>query len=348
MALLRPAALAVAGPVTALWFLAPAAAWWLSRPIRPARPRLSGDDQAFLRTVARRTWRFFESFVGAEDHHLPPDNFQEDPPRGSAHRTSPTNIGLYLTSTLAAYDFGYCSAGDVAERLSLTLATLDQMQRHRGHFYNWYDTITLEPLRPMYVSTVDSGNLAGHLLTLASGLEEIEQLPILRPAIFSGLVDTLEVLAEISASSPAAARESARLRAGLRTIPTTLSASYRLLAQLSEGARELTRAAAGQGVSEAAWWANAFEAQVRRALEELAHMAPWVALPAPADARLDEALTLGETARLEQLMPSLEDEGLRAAVSLASERAATRIGELRLLAARCRELADLDYELLYD
>ena len=113
LALRSPGALPVAGPVIALWILAPAASWWLSQPIRASRSGLSPEDLAFLRTVARRTWRFFETFVGPDDNDLPPDNFQEDPPQGIAHRTSPTNIGLSLLANLAAYDFGYVPAGEV-------------------------------------------------------------------------------------------------------------------------------------------------------------------------------------------------------------------------------------------
>ena len=168
-------------PVVALWLVSPAIAWWLSRPLRPRRPRLSAEDYAFLRTVARRTWRFFETFVGPADNHLPPDNFQEDPPNGPAHRTSPTNIGLALLSNLAAYDFGYITAGEVIGRTSRTLGSIDRLQRYRGHLFNWYDTRTLEPLRPLYVSTVDSGNLAGHLLTLAAGLNGMAERADLPP-----------------------------------------------------------------------------------------------------------------------------------------------------------------------
>ena len=182
----QPNALVAATPVIALWFAAPALAFWLSRTVKPAKPHLSAEDLAFLGTVAQRTWRFFEKFVGPDDNYLPPDNFQEDPPVGLAHRTSPTNIGLSLLANLAAYDFGYIPIIDVIERTTRTLATLDKLHRHRGHFYNWYDTRTLEPLQPRYISTVDSGNLAGHLLTLAAGLDELasniaaERVPELR------------------------------------------------------------------------------------------------------------------------------------------------------------------------
>ncbi|MBL0220922.1 MAG: cyclic beta 1-2 glucan synthetase, partial [Myxococcales bacterium] len=154
-----PEALLFAAPVLAAWLFAPALSAWLSAPLVPSRPHLAAADLAFLGMVARRTWRYFETHVTAADNWLPPDNFQEEAARGVAHRTSPTNIGLSLLANLTAYDFGYLGAEAVITRTTATLGTLDRMPRYRGHFYNWYDTLTLEPLRPMYVSTVDSGNL---------------------------------------------------------------------------------------------------------------------------------------------------------------------------------------------
>jgi cyclic beta-1,2-glucan synthetase len=130
--------------------------------------RLLGEEkEERLRSLARHTWLFFEQFVGPEDHWLPPDHFQESPLGIVAHRTSPTNIGLALLSTLAAYDLGYIGPLDLAARLRTTYETLEKLERHRGHFLNWYDTRTLEPLSPRYVSTVDSGNLAACLIAWA-------------------------------------------------------------------------------------------------------------------------------------------------------------------------------------
>src|SRR5690606_10039937 len=132
--------------------------------------RLSDAQTRFLRMLSRRTWAFFDQFVGPDDHWLPPDNYQEYRVAAIAHRTSPTNMGLALLANLAAYDFGYVAAGRLLERTSNTLNTMAALERYRGHFYNWYDTRTLKMLSPLYISTVDSGNLAGHLLTLRAGL----------------------------------------------------------------------------------------------------------------------------------------------------------------------------------
>ncbi|GIK49843.1 MAG: glycosyl transferase [Alphaproteobacteria bacterium] len=169
IALLAPSA-ALAAPIALalLWGASPAIALWTSRPQRePRQSRLSASDAAQLRIVARKTWRFFETFVTGEHNALPPDNYQETPKPVTARRTSPTNIGLYLLSTVAAHHLGWIARAEAAERLEATLATLDTLERHRGHFYNWYDTETLRPLEPRYVSSVDSGNLAGHLLAVA-------------------------------------------------------------------------------------------------------------------------------------------------------------------------------------
>jgi len=151
-----------------LWASAPFGAWWASR------PRAAGADEAlppaerlWLADIARDTWRFYERCVTAADRHLPPDNLQTLPFHMLARRTSPTNIGLYLLSTACAREFGWIGTQELLARLEATLDSLDTLARHRGHFMNWYDTGTGQPLLPMYVSTVDSGNLSGHLLAVA-------------------------------------------------------------------------------------------------------------------------------------------------------------------------------------
>ena len=163
----------------ALWASAPLGSWWVSRP-KPARrdAALSTDDQAWLLGLARDTWRMFERCVGPEDRHLPPDNLQTLPLDMVAHRTSPTNIGMYLLSAACARQFGWIGSHELLDRLDATLATLAGLQRHRGHFLNWYDTQRGEPLLPMYVSTVDSGNLCGHLLAVAQACREWAPRPL--------------------------------------------------------------------------------------------------------------------------------------------------------------------------
>ena len=183
----NPVALVVAAPILLLWLASPAIAWWVSLPLGRREARLAPEQIAFLRTAARKTWGFFETFVGAEDHWLPPDNYQEHPVAVVAHRTSPTNMGLALLANLAAYDFGYLTAGALIERTDKALGTMRSLERHRGHFYNWYDTRSLKPLPPLYISSVDSGNLACHLLTLRPGLLALADAPIVAPQCFDDL-----------------------------------------------------------------------------------------------------------------------------------------------------------------
>jgi len=168
----RPFALVAALPVLVLWAAAPLVAHALSRPVPVRRLELGPEDRAFFERVARDTWRYFEDFMGPEDHDLPPDNFQETPEPRVAHRTSPTNIGMGLLATLAAHDLGFIAKDVLAQRIDATLTTMEGLERYEGHLLNWYDTESLAALPPRYVSTVDSGNLAGALMTLAEGLRQ--------------------------------------------------------------------------------------------------------------------------------------------------------------------------------
>ncbi len=200
--LFNPAALEIAAPFLLLWLLSPVVAHILSLPPRPDPAELLLPEDALrLRQVARRTWRFFITFVTEQENHLPPDNFQEDPEPDIAHRSSPTNFGLYLLSVLAAHDFGWLGVMDATDRLEATLNTLGKMQRLHGHFYNWYDTRTLHPLEPRYVSTVDSGNLAAHLLVLAQGCRELTQQQYAVSTLLKGIADTQTLLVSALAAS---------------------------------------------------------------------------------------------------------------------------------------------------
>ena len=175
--LLAPPPGALAMAVLALWALAPLLVWGANRPWPRRRQALPAADRTLLDGVARDTWRLFERCVDAQNHHLPPDNLQVAPYEMLAHRTSPTNIGLYLLATACARQFGWIGTQDLLTRLEATVATLQQMERHRGHFLNWYDTETLQPLLPRYVSTVDSGNLAAHLLAVAQACTALASDP---------------------------------------------------------------------------------------------------------------------------------------------------------------------------
>jgi cyclic beta-1,2-glucan synthetase len=197
----RPEALPVAAPFLLLWTMAPAVAYWLSVPVGARQRPLSEHERLLFRRTARKTWRYFETFVTEADSWLPPDNVQEGEVPRVAHRTSPTNIGMAMLSTLAAHDLGYLTTAVLIRRLDATLGTLESLERYRGHCLNWYDTTTRAPLHPRYVSTVDSGNLAGSLIALAQGLLEIERTPQTRRQRLEGLADSASLLAEASSSS---------------------------------------------------------------------------------------------------------------------------------------------------
>ena len=197
LSIFRPFVLLIASPLLLAWVLSPRIAGWLSEPVAHEQKPLSSHQHQQLRRLARRTWLYFERYVGPQDHWLAPDHFQEKPRGVVAHRTSPTNIGLMLVSTLGAYDLGYIGLMDLTLRIGDAFESLDELEQFRGHFLNWYDTQNLSPLSPRYVSTVDSGNLAGCLLALRQGLKELQQGSLLRWQRWQGFYDTLGVLSEV-------------------------------------------------------------------------------------------------------------------------------------------------------
>ncbi len=177
------------------WSVSPAVALWASlSPEIEGRRTLDAADILSLRRIARRTWRFFEVFVTPEDNMLPPDNFQETPEPVVAHRTSPTNIGLYLLAVASARDFAWIGTHEAVERLEATLATVARMTKYRGHLYNWYDTRDLRPLDPPYVSSVDSGNLAGHLIAVVHACRDWRGQPQPLERRLQGLSDGLDLV----------------------------------------------------------------------------------------------------------------------------------------------------------
>ncbi len=191
-----PWSLFAASPLLISWALFPIVAKQMSRSRLKHRPILEPMEIDQIRNVARKTWNFFETFVTDKENWLPPDNFQEDPKPLIAHRTSPTNLGLLLLSTCSAYDFGYITPIEMLERLRRTLSSMLKLDRCFGHYYNWYDTQSLQPLAPKYISTVDSGNLAGHLITVKQICLSVMDEPIFSRQSFLGIIDTLKIAEE--------------------------------------------------------------------------------------------------------------------------------------------------------
>ncbi len=183
-----------ASPLLLLWFTSPLIVRWLSQKTQKSIAKLQPTQIRFLHKMARKTWSFFETFMTDEDHWLPPDNYQETPVEALARRTSPTNIGLALLANLSAYDFGYITLSQLITKTSNTLKSVELLEKYHGHLYNWYSTETLEPLAPRYISTVDSGNLMGHLLTLRQGLLALPKDPLWSARYWRGLEDTWDIL----------------------------------------------------------------------------------------------------------------------------------------------------------
>ncbi|MGO9015185.1 MAG: GH36-type glycosyl hydrolase domain-containing protein [Dissulfurispiraceae bacterium] len=330
LVLLGPAALAEAGLILGLWLFSPAIAWWISRPLARRGARLTDEQTLFLRKLSRKSWAFFETFVDPEDNWLPPDNSQEYPVAVAVHRTSPTNMGLALLANLSAHDFGYISTGQLIKRTANAFHTMKTLERYRGHFYNWYDTQSLKPLSPHYISTVDSGNLAGHLLTLRQGLLALPDQKIIGARLLDGLNDTLMILVGIFADTPGVVAPAglAHLRQGLESAlkspPTKLMAARQCLGHLALSAAEVVAGIDADRENPAGWWARAFARQCRDALDELTLLNP------PTVSGIDERPTLRELA------------------GLGNQRAIERIAAIEQLALQSGELARMEYDFLFD
>ena len=369
LALSRPNVLGIAGPMLALWLVSPVVAWWISRPLARRPARLTAGQTIFLQKLSRKSWAYFETFVGPEDHWLPPDNFQEHPAAVIAHRTSPTNMGLALLANLSAYDFGYIPAGQLIERTANAFQTMEGLERHRGHFYNWYDTQSLKPLLPMYISTVDSGNLAGHLLTLRQGLLALPDHRIVEARIFDGLRDTLRIL--VDAAGRAAPVELAQLQKDLASdsLPVTLAETWQCLNGLATSAATVFDALdADSDESQAKWWASALAQQCRRALDDLVFLAPWILLPISEEkfaeiSGIKGIPTLRELASLDAgLLPAIEAHpdseaipgdrehsgNIRQLITETSRRAGERIDAIEHLALQSGRFANIEYDFLFN
>ena len=195
--IINASALLVAAPLLIAWLISPQIAYMISQPLIHSNTPLSEIQRKQVHRLARRTWAFFERFAEPDDHWLPPDHFQESPRVHVGHYTTPTNIGMFLVSTLSAYDLGYISLLELAARLRSTFDSMDQLEHYRGHLLNWYDSQTLTALPPRYVSTVDSGNLAACLITLKQGCLSLTESPLLDNKRWQGFLVILDILIEI-------------------------------------------------------------------------------------------------------------------------------------------------------
>jgi len=374
----------VAAPFVILWLTAPITAQWASRssPIADSTA-IEAPDAATLRMVARRTWRFFESFVGPDDHWLAPDNFQEEPAPVIAHRTSPTNIGLYLLSAVAARDFGWTGTVETMARLEATLDTVQRLEHCHGHLYNWYDTRDLRPLEPKYVSSVDSGNFAGHLIALGNACREMIGAPVVNPSWRAGFEDALALLRESRRALPDDRRthtvtqaqldDAIAVFAAASSAPASPAGTATQLAELAahvDTATDIARTLAGEwgdaGSAEVLAWVEAMGACVHGHERDLEELLPWARLladAANAGVTADPALAalLGSIPTLSEV-PDRCDAAVRILAQrrarddpliLALERSAhaARSLERRLAAleTRARQCVDaMEFDFLFD
>jgi cyclic beta-1,2-glucan synthetase len=334
--ILFPLTLAMVWPIIILWFVFPAFAWWISLPLVPHTAKLTDKQIRFLRGLSRKTWSFFETFVGTEDNWLPPDNYQEQPISVIAHRTSPTNIGLSLLANLSAYDFGFIYAGEFLERTLNTFNTMNLMERYQSHFFNWYDTRSLKPLRPLYISSVDSGNLAGHLLTLQQGLLTLPDQVIPGPRLFEGIQDTLQILTE--QAGKAIPLQMGQFRKYLHAIidepPVNLIYLQKCLEKLLTSATEIVNALVSEEDETHIIWANKLSRQCQSAFDELTYLLP--------DISHGDSSELVDRYLNSKAFPTLRE------IAQISDHARERIHLIESLVRQSEEFANMDYGFLYD
>jgi cellobiose phosphorylase len=356
----NPVNFAIALPLLILWFASPYITRTISFPVTKKKTGLAPDEIAFLYKTARKTWHFFETFVGEKDNWLPPDNYQEEPAEKIAHRTSPTNIGLSMLANLAAYDFGYITAGKLINRTTKTMDTIEKMEKFRGHLYNWYDTMTLEPLRPKYISTVDSGNFAGHLVTLKQGITTIKNDKIIPERFFEGLLDTIRIAAEENTVTNALKELENTVATICRNKPTTLTtvkAELDLIQKIAAGISTLNNTDT---------WLNKIHWQVNNMVDELSLLAPWLYIettPPQYATLIPEAAGIPGFSELYELNKNMlqaieiyeskhEEKSwlynLRIATGISQTIIKELLDNIEMIEAQCDEFADIEYNFLYD
>jgi len=354
----RHAALPAALPLLCLWTMSPLIVWYISKKQTDTIESLSDDQSTFLRRISRKTWAFFETFVNEKENWLPPDNYQEIPSRKIAHRTSPTNIGLSLLANATARDFGYISTKNLIERTSAAIHTIERLEKHRNHLFNWYDTITLEPLIPRYISTVDSGNLAASLMTLSAVLAEIVDSRVSGPEMWQGIQDTCLVIEDLLENNVVSAfiifkndLESAR-----HSGEQDLHEVWTHLKILARSARSLRTYVTNTEEMHLKWWTETLERQCHDQLDDLEYLVPWISLNCPFGTenefrQISGASTLRELSIL--VRQSLgEKKSIATDQTLLMEKGQENIDArllmIQQLIGRVESLLAMDFTFLYD
>lgn len=364
-----PLTVAFAMPFLILWTIAPFLTWAISRPYSVKTETLSASQEISLRVLSRKIWYYFETFVTAEENWLPPDNYQEAPVEAIAHRTSPTNIGLCLLSYITAHDFGFIGVEETIERSSRTLDTLMRMDRYRGHLYNWYDTQSITPLYPRYISTVDSGNLVGHLVTLQQSLLLLADEKVYSSQSFMAIGDAVRILMEKTSESKAIKQFLNSLEERYPAAVDDLYATWKLLEELENEFAELMMRVDFEPDQEDDIWAEKVQTQISNFKAELEGFYPWlqqefvpekfaILVPTLKDVSTPRALSKIEESLFQSIVGAYaakntpaETEWLntfRAGITEAGRRGKQILLGIDRLAHRCRELSDVDYDFLYD
>jgi len=322
--LVRPEALFAALPILLLWAFGKPVSVWLNRPPEAPRKELSDRDRWLLRESALRTWRYFDEFSTEEHHWLVPDNVQEENTK-VAPRISPTNLGFLLNARQVACEFGYLTVPEFVQLTLRTYATIAQLQRHRGHLLNWYDTRSLVPLPPAVVSSVDSGNLVASLWTLEQGAHDLLRRPLFPRELAEGLADHLYVLTSLGALP----------RRKFSAMATALHRhdSLHYLLDIPEAVlKDLQPSPASSKSPDALWLLEHAKERIRQVCRVAQLYAPWL-LPEYSGLKNDLAI-LGDAVVLEQ-MPSFID---RLAIQLRAALDSAVPGELSKLSGELLEL----------
>jgi len=360
----RPLALSAVLPILVLWALSKGVSLWLNMPPTRSDTEISDREKRFLRQAGLRTWRYFAEFSTEEHNWLVPDNVQEEPFVVAA-RISPTNLGFLLNARQVACEFGYLTVAEFAEQTERTFATMRRMQRHRGHFFNWYDTRTLQPLPPLFVSSVDSGNLAASLWTLQQGCEDLLNRPVVRQQMAEGFLDYLRVLTELH-SFPR------RLLSRLERRSTTDDWARTLLRFPEAALIRIASTTDSPNATELRWFAENAGRRLHELRRNVARFMPWM-LPDFAGLRQDDASTLPSagiplkdlpdalTKFAARLQKTVDAEGesqserktllsrLLSLVSGARMDSANLIQSLQALAADAeRSVAEMDFSFLWN
>ncbi len=356
----NPVSFAIALPLLILWIASPYITRTISFPVTKKKTGLQVDEIAFLYKSARKIWYFFETFVGEKDNWLPPDNYQESPAEKIAHRTSPTNIGLSLLANLAAYDFGYITAGKLVGRTGKAMVTLNRMEKFRGHLYNWYDTTNLEPLRPKYISTVDSGNFAGHIVTLKQGITSIKNHPIVPERFFEGLLDTIRIAVEENHAGTALKELERAVETICKNKPATISTFKAELDLVKEIASEIGSPGSSDN------WIARVHGQINNMVDELSMLTPWLYLDVPPATEehflpVKESIpTFSELFELNkntlQLLGEYKEQqeanswvnNFAVATGISQSLLNELFNNIESIESQCIELADIEYNFLYD